>query len=128
MISTTPNMPCWNRCCRPSGRTSVDIPGPAIARRSMASSSRAVRAAIRLRHTRPVIPHRKLPDGSYPPEAAGFDKPTYRRRNVVERLFGRLKEFRRIATRYEKLAESFVAMILLGFIRICLHDLLAYRP
>ncbi|MCC8376106.1 transposase [Photorhabdus bodei] len=33
-----------------------------------------------------------------------FDHETYRRRNVVERCIGRLKEHRRIATRYEKTA------------------------
>jgi transposase len=89
--------------------------------------SAAMRAALRLRRSRPVIAHRRDRQGNYPPGAAGFDQQTYRRRNVVERLIGRLKEYRRIATRYEKLAESFVAMILLGFIRIWLHDLLAYR-
>ncbi len=40
-----------------------------------------------------------------------FDKRAYRRRNVVERAIAKLKEFRRIATRYEKLAESFIAMV-----------------
>jgi len=72
-----------------------------------------------------VIPHRKRPDGKYPASAKGFDKQTYRRRNVVERLIGRLKEFRRIATRYDKLLESFKAFILLGFILIWLKDLIS---
>jgi transposase len=40
-----------------------------------------------------------------------FDKRAYKGRNVIERCVGRLKEFRRIATRYEKLAESFIAMV-----------------
>jgi transposase len=87
-----------------------------------------VRRAIRAGGGRPLIAHKRRRDGSYPRPAAGFDKPGYRQRNVVERLIGRLKEYRRIATRYEKLAESFVAMILLGFIRIWLHDLLSYTP
>jgi transposase len=87
-----------------------------------------VREAVSQRHSRPVIAHKRRPDGSYPPEAEGFDKALYRRRNVVERLISRLKEWRAIATRYEKLAESFVGVILLGFIRIWLHDLLSYRP
>jgi transposase len=89
--------------------------------------SRAVRAAIRLRGTRPVIAHRRRPDGSYPPEAAGFDQAAYRRRSVVERLIGRLKEWRSIATRYAKLAENYLALLWLGCIRIWLVDLLRYR-
>jgi transposase len=91
-----------------------------------AYDSQATRQTLRRRRTTPVIAHRKTRQGDYPPEAAGFDKTLYRRRNVVERLIGRLKEYRRIATRYEKLAASYVAMILLGFIRIWIKDLLSY--
>jgi transposase len=40
-----------------------------------------------------------------------FDKEAYRRRNVVERAVAKLKEFRRIATRYEKLASAYLAML-----------------
>ena len=40
-----------------------------------------------------------------------FKKLHYRRRNIVERLINRLKQFRRIATRYEKRAANFAAMI-----------------
>lgn len=87
-----------------------------------------VREEVEERGSRPVLAHKRRPDGSYPPAAEGFDKPAYRRRNVVERLIGRLKEWRAIAMRYEKLAESFVGVILLGFIRIWLHDLLSYSP
>ena len=45
-----------------------------------------------------------------------FDKDAYRERSVVERCVGRLKEHRRVATRYEKLAESFLAMLHLAAI------------
>ena len=38
-----------------------------------------------------------------------FDKIIYRQRSKVERMIGRIKEFRRIATRYEKLAQSYLA-------------------
>ena len=49
-----------------------------------------------------------------------LDKAAYRERNRVERLFAKLKEFRRVATRYEKLRETFLGMIhlALGFIRL----------
>lgn len=36
-----------------------------------------------------------------------FDKSQYRNRNVIERFFARIKQFRRIATRYDKLASRF---------------------
>lgn len=40
----------------------------------------------------------------------------YRRRNAIERMFGRLKDFRRIATRYDKLAANFLAAVHLAAI------------
>jgi transposase len=49
-----------------------------------------------------------------------FDPQAYRERNKVERLFGRLKQFRRVATRYEKLRVMFLGVVhlALGFIRL----------
>lgn len=88
--------------------------------------SKAAREAIAERGSTPLIPHRKNKDGTYPERAAGFDKNQYKRRNVVERLIGKLKECRHLATRYDKLADSFRAFIVLGFIRIWLKDLLPY--
>jgi transposase len=38
-----------------------------------------------------------------------YDIVAYRRRNTVERLWARLKDFRRVATRYDKLAANFLA-------------------
>jgi transposase len=49
-----------------------------------------------------------------------FDKTAYRERNVVERCVGWLKGFRRIGSRFEKLAVNFMAMLRLGMIRIML--------
>jgi transposase len=37
------------------------------------------------------------------------DPTAYRQRNLIERMFSRLKDFRRIATRYDKLATNFLA-------------------
>ena len=45
----------------------------------------------------------------------------YRDRNQVERFFNKLKYYRRIATRYDKLGSSFLAMINLACIRIRLR-------
>jgi transposase len=49
-----------------------------------------------------------------------FDKKTYKRRNLVERLFNRLKQNRRIATRYEKRARCYLAFLILAAIRLWL--------
>lgn len=43
-----------------------------------------------------------------------MDKGAYRERNKVERLINRLKQYRRIATRYEKRATNSLAMVTLG--------------
>ncbi len=45
---------------------------------------------------------------------------TYKERNVVERLVGRLKEHRRLATRFDKLASSYLAFVHLAAILIWL--------
>ena len=71
--------------------------------------SPTARRHMRRRHIRPVIPsksnQRRRPD---------FDRAAYRRRNRVERLINRLKQFRRIATRYEKRAANYAAMLTIG--------------
>ena len=56
---------------------------------------------------------------------ASFNKQHYRKRNIVERLINRLKQFRRIATRYEKRASNFSAMITIA--SIFLFSDFAYR-
>lgn len=74
-------------------------------------SSRRFRQALRQRGIRITIPHRRNEHRSGP-----FDREAYRLRNRVERFFNRLKQFRRIATRYEKRAENYAAMITLAAI------------
>jgi transposase len=75
-----------------------------------------IRCYLRRRGIQAVIPTRK--DQRKNPR---FDKATYRRRNVVERCVGWLKENRRLATRFEKLAVNFLAMVKLAMIRRCLR-------
>ena len=78
------------------------------------------RRYLRRRGIRCVIPEKRVPAGKRrrrhgrPP---GFCGATYRRRNVIERLVGWLKEHRRIATRFEKLGSSYMAMVKLSFVR-----------
>lgn len=71
-----------------------------------------VRRWLRRRGIAPVIPTRsdQRPDPR-------FDRDAYRGRNVIERCVGWLKENRRLATRYEKLAGRFLAMVKLAIIR-----------
>lgn len=52
-----------------------------------------------------VIPSRKNAK-----EPRTYDKELYKERNVIERFFSLLKQFRRVATRYEKLDQNYLAM------------------
>ena len=52
-----------------------------------------------------------IPPKSNRKEAIACDPEIYRQRNRVERFFNRIKHFRRIATRYEKYACTFLAMV-----------------
>jgi transposase len=60
------------------------------------------------------------PPKSYRKHPQPFDKALYRRRNVVERFFNRIKQYRGLATRYDELAETFIAGITLAAIRIAI--------
>ena len=43
-----------------------------------------------------------------------YDSTAYRQRNLIERMFGRLKDYRRVATRYDKLARNFFATVIIA--------------
>ena len=47
------------------------------------------------------------------PNPFSFDKQSYKQRHRIENAFGRLKDFRRIATRYDRLARNFLASVCL---------------
>ena len=70
---------------------------------------------------RPVIPSKANEDRDS--RLVEFDREAYRRRNVVERLIGWLKESRRVFSRFEKTAKNFGGMIKMAFIerylRLC---------
>jgi transposase len=57
-----------------------------------------------------------------------FDRAAYRQRNVIERAVGWLKERRRLATRYEKLAIQYLAMLSVSLVEKYLVTLLATKP
>ena len=63
-------------------------------------------AAIRSSQALPVIPSRRNRKQPRP-----YDTFLYKERNLVERLFQKLKQFRRIATRFERLAKHYQAML-----------------
>jgi putative transposase len=71
-----------------------------------ARSLRDELAARRIKAVIPPNPTRKHPHR--------YDKTAYKGRNVIERMFCRLKDFRRIATRYDKRADIFLSAILLA--------------
>ena len=75
-----------------------------------------IREQARSKNMIPIIP-RKTISKKLNPE---FDKNLYKSRQLVENLFARLKHFRGIATRFEKLARNFRAMVLLACIFIWL--------
>lgn len=61
------------------------------------------------RGTTPVIPNNPTRKRFHP-----FDKQAYRSRNLVERMFCRLKDWRRVATRYDKLALTFQNTVIIA--------------
>ena len=72
-------------------------------------SSRKIRQYLRQRGVRITIPRRRTENRSGP-----FNQALYRSRNRVERLINRLKQFHRLATRYDKRAENYRAMWLIA--------------
>lgn len=52
-----------------------------------------------------------IPPRSNRREPRAYDRHVYKDRNLVERFFNRLKQFRRIATRYDKLANNFISLL-----------------
>jgi transposase len=65
-----------------------------------------IRRQIEARGAAPNIPPKS--NRRYKP---GFSPALYKNRNAIERAFCRLKDFRRIATRYDKLARNFLAAV-----------------
>ncbi len=108
---------------RPSGRTRKR-PKRLLGDRGF--SYRRIRRILRRRKIPHVIPERKdqkqarKAKGSAGGRPPGFDREAYRRRNVVERMINRLKQFRRVATRYDKLAVRYRAFVVLAAIHLWL--------
>ncbi len=79
------------------------------------SDSDHVRQTLLLHGTLPVIPSRKNRK-----KKILHDRQAYKERNHIERMLNRLKQFRRIATRYDKTAKSFSTFLNIAAIKIWL--------
>ena len=75
----------------------------------------------------PVISLRSIKRKPKPGLPRLFDRPKYQQRNVIEHMFGWLKESRRIVTRFNKLAKSFEAMVSLACAMQCVRQYFSYR-
>ena len=64
----------------------------------------------------PVIPPRRHRKHQH-----AYDKALYKERNLIERFFNKLKQFRRIATRYDKLLVNFMGFVKIAAIAIMLR-------
>jgi transposase len=69
-----------------------------------AYDANSLRRWLKVRRIRAVIPSRTTRTKPF-----GLDQKAYKRRNLIERLFARLKNWRRIATRYDRLARNYLA-------------------
>lgn len=76
-----------------------------------AYDSDRLRGFLADRGTIPVIPNSPTRKRIQP-----FNPTAYRRRNAIERMFCRLKDWRRVATRYDKLAVNFTAAVFIAAI------------
>ena len=74
-------------------------------------------------HIGAVVPTRKAKDT---PRDENFDKASYRKRNLIERVIGWFKECRALATRYDKLAVNYVALWLIATIHFLLRKRLKW--
>ncbi len=78
---------------------------------------------LRQRHISHLIPERRdqrAHCAARPGRPLAFDHATYARRNVLERCINRLKQWHGVATRYEKRAVNYRAMVVIAAIAIWL--------
>ena len=99
-----------------------------------ACSSRAHRALLRRRGITAVIPERadqqghRLRRGSAGGRPVSYDTERYKDRNVIERSYEKLKQWRALATRYDKLAVIFRGGAILRSIVLWLHSSIGDTP
>jgi transposase len=98
-------------------RSAADLLAPPPVARSLladaAYDSNAFRTFLEHHETTPVIKQNPTRKHLHP-----FDKEAYKGRNIIERAFSRLKDWRRVATRYDKLARNFTATVIIAALTI----------
>jgi len=95
-----------------------NLPNPRVLLADRGYDADRIRKNMDARDVLPVIPMRKSRK-----KRIGVDRSLYRLRNLVERCFNKLKNARRLATRYDKTAESFLGSIDITSIRLWLRHL-----
>jgi transposase len=99
------------------GRSAQDMLGSVgrgdILLADRAYDSNALRETLAARGARANV--RAMPQRLNPP---AFSKRLYRKRNLVERFFNKLKQFRAVATRYDKRDDNYLAYVKLASVRI----------
>jgi transposase len=95
--------------CRVAQRCIEAMPASAELVADKGYDSQALRDWLQARGTRPVIPPRRNRKIQY-----DYDKTIYKQRNVIERMFCRLKDWRRIATRFDRNITTFMGAIALA--------------
>ena len=95
--------------CRAAEALLQQVPAGVVVHADRGYDTDRVRRLIEERGSAPNIPprcHRRWKNC--------FSPFLYRGRNAIERMFGRLKDFCRIATRYDRLAQNYLAAVLLA--------------
>ena len=87
-----------------------NLPQPAVLVADRGYDSDKIREDIESRNALPMIPMRKM--------RKSVDMTIYTLRNMVERSFNKLKNSRRLATRYDKTADSFLGFVDVACIRL----------
>jgi len=85
------------------------LPSSRLCAGDTAYDADGLRQFLQDRGSTPVIPNNPTRKRFHP-----FDEEAYKHRNLIERMFCRLKDWRRIATRYDKLARNFLSTVALA--------------
>ena len=96
---------------KPAAKLIEPLPAAKSLLADAAYDSDAFRAFLRDRQTTPVIKQKTNRKNLHP-----FDKGAYKARNIIERAFAHLKDWRRVATRYDKLARNYAATVIIATI------------
>ena len=96
---------------RVAGSLLAPMPAARLCIADTAYDSNGLRQFLSECGTQPVIPNNPTRKRFHP-----FDADAYKQRNLIERMFCRLKDWRRIATRYDKLATNFAAAVAIATI------------